>query len=441
MKKAQITIFIIIGILILVGTGLMIYLFSSKAIKKGSEQAVMQGLRPATVQAVKDYITNCLDVSASMSLELVGKQGGFLYESQGGLIPDPSSVFKGVTYLDYDNLKLAYDIVPPTGKIGDIFSAEPPDYPWPMFPYTTGGIQDYGYFGISKLPPLYREISGSLSIQDQLEKSIASNLLKCTSWSTFEEQGLHIETGAPPIVQMFIAENVTELAVEEYISFVLNWSVMIKEYATGAQTELKQFSVSYPVRFGQIYYTIKSIIDAEISNISYEPNTTASYFITINRDVFKKDDIIVYQDFKAKLKGVPYEWRIARRNRAPALQWINQTRIDKYFYCIGNDVRFNGNQFTFVPLAAVAVASPESTPVSQIFPLIFVAKDPDNDVITFSIDPSASAIDANYWSTWALASYSADQQTGGLKITVTADDKELKDYQVVRFIPIGCPVQ
>ena len=436
-RKAQITIFIIIGIILLVGLGMMIYLFSAK---KGTEQVLTQNLRQTAVQPVKDYVTSCLDVAASQSLELVGKQGGFLYESQGGLTQEPLNVFKGKVYLDYDSLKLIYDIVPPTGNIGDIYFSEPPDYPWPRFPYAAAGMQDYGYFGVSKLPPLYREISGPLSIQDLLERSIVANVLKCADWNTFELQGLNIDAGKPT-VQMIIAENTTQLEAEEYISFVLNWSITIKEYATQAQTTLNQFAVSYPVRFGQIYYTVKEIIDNDITNISYEPQTTSLYFITINKDVFGKDDVLIYQDAKAKLKGTPYEWRIARKNRAPALQWINQTRIDKYQYCIGNEIRFSGNQFTFAPLKAVSVAANEPISVSQIFPLRFNASDPDNDVITYSISPTASEVDVDYWATRAWASYGANPETGGLKITVTVNDGELKDYQLIRFIPLACKEQ
>jgi hypothetical protein len=436
-RKAQITIFIIIGIILLVGLGMMIYLFSAK---RGDEQVLAQNLRQTAVQPVKDYVTSCLDVAASQSLELVGKQGGFLYESQGGLTQEPLNVFKGKVYLDYDGLKLVYDIVPPTGNIGDIYFSEPPDYPWPRFPYAAEGIQDYGYFGVSKLPPLYREISGPLSIQDLLERSIVANVLKCADWNTFELQGLNIDAGKPT-VQMIIAENTTQLEAEEYISFVLNWSITIKEYATQAQTTLNQFAVSYPVRFGQIYYTVKEIIDNDITNISYEPQTTSLYFIAINKDVFGKDDVLIYQDAKAKLKGTPYEWRIARKNRAPALQWINQTRIDKYQYCIGNEIRFSGNQFTFAPLKAVSVAANEPISVSQIFPLRFNASDPDNDVITYSISPTASEVDVDYWATHAWASYGANPETGGLKITVTANDGELKDYQLIRFIPLACKEQ
>lgn len=438
-RKAQITIFIIIGIIILVGIGMAIYLLSAKA-KRGSEQAVTQGLQPAAVQSVKDYITSCLDVAASQSLELIGKQGGILYESQGGLTPEPLTIFKGKAYLDYDGLKLVYDIVPPTGNIGDIYFSEPPNYPWPRFPHTASGVQNYGYFGVSKLPPLYREISGPMSIQDQLEKSIVVNVLKCADWSTFELQGLNIDAGAPS-VQMIIAENKTQLESEEYISFVLNWSVIIKEYATQAQSTLNQFTVIYPVRFGQIYYAVKEIIDSDITNVSYEPQATQLYFIAINKNVFGKDDVINYQDAKAVLKGKPYEWRIARKNRAPALQWTNQTKIDLYQYCIGNEIRFSGNQFTFMPLKAVPVAANEPLPVTQIFPLRFNASDPDDDAVSYSIEPNASAVDVGYWATYAWASYEARPDTGGLQIKVIADDGELNDYQAIRFIPLACKEQ
>jgi len=422
MRNAQITLFLIIGIVILLGAGLLIYMVSITPEKKGEETVVGQTLRQQAVQPVKDYITTCLDIVSSDALELVGKQGGRLYQEQGSIIPNPSVDKLGIIFMDYDDLKLSYSIVPPKGNVGALFFSDVPEYPWPSFPYTANGnTSDLGYFGLSRLPALYKNFSTD-SIQQQLETYISNNIAKCTLWDN-KFPGFKITTGTP-MTTMIIAENLTHLRQEEYISFVLDWPVTITEESSGARITLDRFTVNYPVAFGRMYYTIKSIVEAEISNMSYEPITTDAYFITINNNAYNKDDIIVYQDKKYSLKGVPYEFRIARKNRAPALHLIDQKEIDKFAYCV-DIVKFSlqGNKL---------YASPDLED-GDPFPLNSTAIDPDNDVISFKLKPTTPKVDS-----YAVALYKDNPAKGGLLFKVYADDGELEDYQQIRIIPKGC---
>ena len=137
MKNAQVTIFIIVGIILLIGIGMMIYLVSFRAEKRSEEQVVVQKLRKSVIRSVNDYITSCLDVAAAEALALVGKQGGVLYNTQGSLYPEPVAG-EGQDYIVYDEIKVIYDIIPPQGNIGDIYFSIPPQYPWNKFPYVNG---------------------------------------------------------------------------------------------------------------------------------------------------------------------------------------------------------------------------------------------------------------------------------------------------------------
>ena len=112
MKKAQITVFIIIGIMLLLGTALLIYVVSLKPEQKSKTDVISQSLRQSAVQPVKEYVLSCLDVVSSDALEFVGKQGGRLFVSQGGITPDPVDSELGVRFLEYDYALLPYSIVP-----------------------------------------------------------------------------------------------------------------------------------------------------------------------------------------------------------------------------------------------------------------------------------------------------------------------------------------
>lgn len=421
MKNAQITIFLIIGLVLLLGVGFLIYMASITPEKKGEEKVAAQALRQAAVQPIKDYINTCLDIVSSDALELIGKQGGRLYLSQGSTTPDPGSSQIGSTFINHDDLKLFYSIVPPQGTVGTLFFSDIPEYPWPRFPYVGNNVSDIGYFGMSLLPPLYRKF-GAGSIQEQLETYISSNVIGCFAAGDFP--GFNISAGIPNTT-MIIAENLTHLRQEEYISFVLDWPVKIKESGTNAEITLDKFSVNYPIALGRIYYTIKGIIEDEISNMSYEPGTAPAYYITINKNVHNKDDIVIYQDKKYNLKAKPYEFRILRKNRAPALYWIDQGKIDQFAYC-SYIVEFglSGNKI---------VASPDLED-DDYFPLNLTAVDPDNDAISFRLHPSNPKVDEH-----AVASYAAQPAQGGLIITVYASDNEFEDYQKIRIIPKGCP--
>lgn len=423
MRNAQITIFLIIGLVLLLGVGLLIYMASIIPEKKGEEELAAQALRQAAVQPIKDYINTCLDIASSDALELLGKQGGRLYKSQGSTTPDPGSAQLGSTFMNYDGLKLFYLIVPPQGTVGSLFFSDVPEYPWPAFPYVDGNVSDVGYFGLSLLPPLYKTF-GKGSLQEQLEAYISANVQECFDKERFPGFNITVEAAN---TTMIIAENLTHLKQEEYISFVVDWPVKIKEIGGAAEINLDRFSVSYPIAFGRIYYTIKGIIEDEIANVSYEPETTSEYYITINNDAYNKDDVIVYQDKKYDLKAKPYEFRIARKNRAPAFYWIDQGRIDRFAYC-ANIVRFglSGDKI---------IASPDLEE-DDSFPLAVFAVDPDNDAVSFRLNPANPFVDEH-----AVASYAARPAQGGLIFTVYASDGEFEDYQKIRIIPKGCPQQ
>jgi hypothetical protein len=422
MKNAQITVFMIIGIVILFGAGLLVYMAMMQPERTGEEKVTAQALRQAAVQPVKDYITSCLEIVSSDALEFIGKQGGRLYQSQGGTIPDPGVSQLGTVYLDYDELKLSYIILPPQGTVGSLFFSEPPDYPWPDFPFSADSNEsEIGFFGLASLPPLYRK-HGRNSLQEQMEAYVSNNVAKCTDFS--DKFPGYVITAGEPSTSMIIAENITHLRAEEYISFVLEWPVEIREKGTGAEITLTDFRATFPLAFGRIYYTVKEIVDAEVSNISYEPAATAGYFITINRNVYNKDDVIIYQDKKYNLNAKPYEFRIARKNRFPALYRIDQSEIDKFAYCV--------DAVSFSVDGEKLRASPDLED-GDPFPWNLAAVDPDNDEVLFRLDPRNPEVDE-----YAVALYADNPSKGGLIFKVIASDGDLEDYQRIRIIPKGC---
>lgn len=424
MKKAQITVFIIIGVVLLLGVALLIYVAALNPEQKSETEIVSQSLRQSAVKPIKDYVVSCLEVVSSDALELVGKQGGRLFVSQGGITPDPVDSDLGIRFLEYDYVLLPYSIVPPEGTAGIFFSSVP-KYPWEKFPYLNNNVSDIGFFGLVQFPPLYREIDGvpvANSVQEQLETYISNNIGKCTIWHN-KFPGFNITLGIPNTT-MIIAENLTHLKQEEYIYFILEWPITITEDGSGASVVLDEFQVKYALPFGKIYYTVKDLLEQDVSNMSYEPKTSDSYFITIDRDVFNNDDVLIYQDSKYKLNAEPYEFRAARKNRAPALYFIDQAGIDQFAYCV--------NIVKFVLSGGNLIASPDLED-DDLFPIKVYAVDPDDDVVSIKLKPKNPEVDE-----YAVALYAANPESGGLLFDVVASDGELDDFQKIRIIPKGC---
>jgi hypothetical protein len=74
MKKAQLTIFIIIGLLLLLSVGLVIY-FTTQQITKPIEEEVIM---PEDVRPVYEFVQACADDIAREGLGILGLQGGFI---------------------------------------------------------------------------------------------------------------------------------------------------------------------------------------------------------------------------------------------------------------------------------------------------------------------------------------------------------------------------
>ncbi len=434
--KAQLTLMMLMGLVMLIAVGIVLYIGGSsmtKSTERGSEQ---QRLSQSAIQTIRDYVHSCLDATTTAALDLIGKQGGVLYRAQGGLTPDilPSDP-QGGRYVIYDGLNVSYLIHRPSQNVGRLYFAEPPDYPWVTFPYVLNKSDmsvmrtTYtGYFGISLLPPLFKP--GKDSIQEQIESYISFNLPRCTDWSSFK--GLSI-TADKPNVSVIIAENKTQIETEQYFSVVANWQVNITDSSTGSNTTLDMFSRGYPVHLAKFYVFVQSLIYSEINDSSFDPLSQSSPAspVFVFRDIFKNpedegaDDLIIVKDAESELRGKPLEFRILRQNRYPALVWINQSDINSYaFYRMGmcpakaQSIFLEGNQLKIT----YATDSPYewSGTLSAI--------DPDEDNVSFSIKPEDGIID------------DVPLNDALFRLFVYASDGgNTKDYQIVNLTLAGCP--
>jgi hypothetical protein len=441
-KRAQLTMMIILGLLLLIATGTVIWVGSTTEPRRTSPAAEQQRLRQIAVQPVRDYVQSCLDVVTRAALELLGKQGGVLYQSQGGLTKDVTPADEGSRFAKFDDLNVSYTIYTPAGNVGELFYATPPRYPFATFPYVfknndpkTHEVlakQFIGYYGTPQFPPLLEP--GRESLQGQVESYVNVNLPRCTDWATFKSQGLSVAAGMPNTTAL-IATNLTQIATEQFFSIVVDWQVNITDLTTSGNTTLDKFTLGYPVRLAQFYLLVKSIVDRDVSVVTFDPAmaSTAQNPIVIIRNVRTNadgttDSIVSIQDLQSSIRGKPLEFRVLRKNRFPALAWLNQTDLDHYRFVPAELCKIEAQNFV---LEGNALQLKMGKPSDWRATL--QAFDPDEDAVTFHTDPPSPG---------KISGISAAGQDFRLRVYATdgSTDEETKDYQELILHTTSCPV-
>ena len=384
-KKSQITMLMILGLTLLITVSLILYI-SKFSVKKSSQRNIERTqLTPIKIQPIKEFITKCLDKLAKDAFVLIGKQGGYIYKSQNGMLIDYRDTDEGLFFVKYNNYNVAYDILPPKFEVL-AYSSQAPIYPWITFPYKTASSNEEifeGYFGISNLPPLnYSE--GPNSVQTQIETYIDNNMAACLDFTIFEEQGFEITINSTN-TSIIIGRN--DVTIKSKIP------ITIENPTTNQFTKLDDFSINLDLRLRDIYFFVKDLIDKDIKDIKFdikELKSDKELSIKLIENVFSNDDLIIITDKKSLIEGKTYQYIFPRKNRAPALHYIKKTTLE---FPQGYEIKLKD--------------------ILQDTEL--KADDPDEDNLTFSVEPQLP--------------YVLNVPQKNFKIEV--GDSEFSDYQII----------
>ena len=171
--RAQITLFILIGIIVLFALTIPFFFMAEKQTSPNKQ------VRNSVVKQVSEYVTECLSQVSAEGLTLIGQQGGVIFKSQGGFVLDPKSDNKDFAYYGYQNhtVRYAVSLNPefnlPYEKYSTFMSNRAPVYPWITFPYNPFQHNNIsfianGLLGFNHLTPLD---STPDSIQQNLQNS------------------------------------------------------------------------------------------------------------------------------------------------------------------------------------------------------------------------------------------------------------------------------
>jgi len=302
-KKAQLTIFIIIGIVLLFSAALIIYIKQSITEYKPPVEIAFEEV-PTELQPLQRFVTICVESTAKEAIIKAGVQGGYV---------DASNIIVN----DQD----------PTSAEGISFSPGS-DVVVPYWHYmkSSNTCNEQCEFD-SKQLPLFRRVGTGNSLEEQIDEYVEQKLSGCIrDFFTFRQQGFEIEQST---IKAFTTIARTDVFVQ--LDYPLT---VIRE---GRVEKMSKFTARIPVNLGKFY-------DLAIELTEKEAKTSYLGFMAFNLiDVYSgidKNKLPPLADSTFKRGGfVSWLHRDVKSNieellmiHTPALQAIGTSNFQGNYY-------------------------------------------------------------------------------------------------------------
>lgn len=234
MKRGQLSIFIIAGLLVVLAVGTIIYLNAQRTRSVSIPQA--EQVAEAAVP-FQDYVNACIDRVSREGLQDIGDHGGYLNTAS---VP---------------NIKL--NRAEPT-ESGALYLAPDGDYgvPYWWFMKSPNGCTTCEF--ASQEPALYerQERDGVMSIEGQLAKYVQDNLANCLKdFEPFKAQGFTV-TSKKGTARAVVTDDDVVVGLEQEFS----------ADREGEHHTLHRFAVTLPVHLKELYQLAENITRLEADN-------------------------------------------------------------------------------------------------------------------------------------------------------------------------------
>jgi hypothetical protein len=471
--KAQLTLFMLIGIVVTAAAFLVFYAAQQQTKDQLGDKAddMIQQLLKTT--AMEEYVTLCLKEAGGKGLNLLGMQGGVIYKSQNGSTSDTFRQYPpGEFYIPWNidrydlNGNIAateeyyvnYGIKKPDLSAGSVRNPPVPSYPY------LGNIAEQNILRLSErhyaknlfyntkplcepngpnmvitgvIIPCESGFYGSDSIQEELRDYVVKGLKQCVDFESFAEViGYNLTEGD-------VKANVT--FGETNVIFDVDYPIIFN-FKNRRISKTLRFRTEIPVRIKRVYEYMNYLLEKEGSDLffniaeDYENITKwkKSYWLPgFSFAIFKDacpscentfgaeyDDIIMVQDEQSRIGGEPFRLYAAIENRNPVLEQILQPNPmpDKYDIVVVENMSIN--------------ISP-------------TGYDPDDDELIYTYHGWRADEGSNEWE--QSQSYldtgreavigTTREDIGAHNVTVNVSDPEgLFDYQIVRIFVNDVPL-
>ena len=259
-KKGQITIFIIIGIIILISIGVFIYLYQAKVIRPFEEVVVPSVEKaPSEVQPIYDYITACVQEIGKDALKRIGDYGGYA-----------------------DSANFLFNPFSPTSGDAVQFSPDS-DLIIPYWWYLKSENDCTGECVFSSMRPDIRRRSGKITIEGQLDEYVNANLKDCLAgFAPFVAQNFEFKELGPVETETTIAKDT--------VYFLVKYPLRITR---GDQSfTVKEYLGELELNFAKIYELATDLVNAESEYGMLEHFTMEliAHFSALDRNMLPPSD-------------------------------------------------------------------------------------------------------------------------------------------------------
>jgi hypothetical protein len=404
-RKAQLTVFFIMGFF-LVGIFAFVYYMAGRAktaeLQAPTEKIIADLLKTGSIPY---YVGVCLETLGEDGVTIAGRQGGDIFQDQGGTAPNPSrfiplgdrvtygiSAPKLVNGTDYPYPpgypggtnknaqvpKLNFD---GWGKFGEVtlrrlcntYGVNSP-YMFTEYKETPGGAPTSGIIDMPIC--MFNIYTDTLSTQWQLEQYIQSRIVNCTNWTAIrEETGYNVSaTGAPNITFRL---GLTDVWIDAYIPLELKVGNREPIYT------IADFHQRLPVRLKMIMElaTVMSMYDSYVLNFNlsrgyraFDGNYDTNMKVSIDTPMLAAgiwEDVISIEDSASRINGKDFVFQFGRENRYPALDLVHRmSNLTEY------DIILMENETIVIDPNKPILYTSRGTSYSPIY-------DPDEDNLTY----------------------------------------------------------
>lgn len=255
-KKGQVTIFAVIGVILLIVFGLVFYIYSAEeGIERGRllVDDVSEEYSP-----IQDYVHSCIENIGEKGIKKLGERGGYLYDED---------------YLSPESYNLIPDEDEPTESNSFYFFPSQKNIAvpyWFYMNYPNG--DDIASFKTEK-PRLISEFDDGFdrlknkdkSVEAQIDNYINFRLNDCLgSFESFKEEGLTVDIENMPTATTYVLDDTVQIQV--YFPIQVNNSV------SEDTIDMENFGVIIPVRLKKTFELAEFITEVEIDQNFLEAN-------------------------------------------------------------------------------------------------------------------------------------------------------------------------
>ncbi len=236
-KKSQVTLFMIIGLVILIGGAIFFYSTQKVPGKYEPEIKFVQEEVPAEFNPVKEYANACAYSAGVEGLKIIGRQGGYISLADRALSKEPFTITQNPTESDAVSFTKDSELKIP--------------YWW----YLKSANNCRGDCRFASKRPELRQSENS--VEKQLERFINSKFKEClNSFEPFTEQGFKVSEEGQ------IKTDVTIWADD--VAILVDYPISAEKQ--GAKIKLTQFFARVPVNLNKIYDLASKITNMEIKH-------------------------------------------------------------------------------------------------------------------------------------------------------------------------------